>query len=67
MPPKERQTDLYIVRKYGKNAYDLACIDEINETIFIPYADMDQLRVCVVIVEEHPETVKYPVGEPHRA
>ena len=26
---------------------------------------MDQLRVCVVIAKEHPETIHYPLGEPY--
>ena len=33
--------------------------------LYIPYADMDNLRVCVYIAEEHPETINYPVGEPN--
>ena len=51
--PKEIQTDVDIVRKYGVNACDLDFIDEINDTHFIPYADMDQLREYVVSSEEH--------------
>ena len=47
------------------NIYDLACIDEIHDTLLIPYTDMDHLRVCVVIAEEHSETIHYPVGEPY--
>ena len=31
--PKERQTYVYIVGKYGGNVYDFACIDEIHDTI----------------------------------
>ena len=61
---KEIQAYVNIVRKYGENAYALACIDDIHETLLITYADMDQLRVCVVIAEENLETIKYPVGEP---
>ena len=64
MSPKERQTAVYIVGKYGENAYDLSCIYEIHDTLLIPYADMDQLRVCVVISEENLETIFYPIGEP---
>ena len=33
----------------------------------VPYADMDQIRVCVVIAEEHSETIQYPVEEPYWA
>ena len=51
--PKEIQTDVDIVRKYGVNACDLDFIDEIHDTHFIPYSDMDQLRVCVVIAKKH--------------
>ena len=50
--------------KTNKNAYDLVCIDEIHDNLLIPYADMDQKHVCVVIAEEHSETIHYPVGEP---
>ena len=64
MSPKERQTAVDIVGKYGENAYDLDCINDIRDTLLIPYADICQLRVCVVIVEEHLETIYYPVGEP---
>ena len=49
--------------KTNKNAYDLVCIDEIHDNLLIPYADMDQKHVCVVIAEEHSETIHYPVGE----
>ena len=38
---------------WGK-AYDLACIDEIHDTLLITYADMNQIRVCVVIEQKHP-------------
>ena len=51
-----------IVRKYGENAHALVCIDEIHDTLLNPYADMDQLHVCVVVVEEHLETIHYPAG-----
>ena len=51
--PKERQTAVDIVGKYGVNTYDLSCIDEIHDTLLIPYTDMDQLHVCVVIAQEH--------------
>ena len=51
--PKYIQTAVDIVGKYGGDAYELVCIDEIHDTLLIPYADMDQLRVCVVVAEEH--------------
>ena len=47
-----------------ENVYDLVWIGEIHDTLLIPYADMDQLRVCVVIAEEYLETINYPVIEP---
>ena len=53
MSPKERQTAVDIVSKYGEKSDNLACIDEIHDALLIPYGDMDQLRVCVVIAEEH--------------
>ena len=57
MSPKERKTSVDIVGKYGENEYDIDSIDEINDTLLIPYAAMDQLRVCVAIAEEHSEAM----------
>ena len=51
MSPKEIQTAVDIVSKYGEKAYELARIDEIYYTLLIPYADMDYISVCVVIAE----------------
>ena len=62
---ENRQNTLDISRKYGDRSFSLECTDEMHRTLHIPYADMDNLRVCVYIAEEHPETINYPVGEPN--
>ena len=65
MHPRERKLAVDIVTKYGENSFDLACVDEIHETLKIPFSDMDNLRVCVYIGKEHPETLDYDVGQPN--
>ena len=64
MTPTGRKQIVNIVAKYGDNSFGLECLDELHESMNIPYTDMDNLRVCVYISNEHLETLDYKVSEP---
>jgi len=58
MKPAERKVVMTIVSTHG-GSFSPDCLQQLHTECRIPYSQLSDLRVCVYISTEHPETIDY--------
>ena len=62
MQPSDRKVVMTIVGSHGFH-YTAACLRMLHLECRLAYAQMDDIRVCVIVTPEHHETVEFNVPE----
>lgn len=58
MTPSEKAKVTEVVAKH-EDSYCVGCLRELHTTCSIPYAQMNDVRVCIVVAREFPDTLKF--------
>jgi hypothetical protein len=62
MQPSDRKVVMTIVESYGFY-YTAACLRVLHLECHLAYSQMNNIRVCVIVTQEHSETVEFNVAE----
>ena len=62
MHPTERQHVICVVKAH-QNQYTVDCLKQLHTECSLTYSDMQKVRVCCVVSEEHPESVLTERGQ----
>ena len=62
MQPSDRKVVMTIVESHGFH-YTAACLWMLRLKCRLAYSQMNDIRVCVIVTREHPETVEFNVAE----
>lgn len=61
MEPHEKQQCWDILQSHN-GEYSVACVRELHQVMHIPVKDMQNLRVCLDLAQEHPEHLQRIAG-----
>ena len=57
MLPKDRKAVMSVLEVHSCK-YTTACVKQLHEECFIPYYNMNNIRVCAIVSREHPDTLR---------